>query len=62
MFNENNIVEHSRDDQESKAMPGHEMRSQNSLLRTVLEPNLIGKDLESKLRWEEIVKRNIGEL
>lgn len=40
------------------------MRSQNSLLRAVLEHNPVGKrTLErSKLRWEDIVNRDVVEL
>lgn len=41
---------------------GHEMWSQNCLLRTTLEQNPVGKRPlgRPKLRWENIVKRNVN--
>lgn len=40
------------------------MRSQNSLLRMVLEQNSVGKRPlgRPKLRWEDLIKRDIEDL
>lgn len=43
---------------------GHAMRSQNSLVRAVLDQNPIGKRPlgRPKMRWEDIVKMDVEEL
>jgi len=62
IYNENNIVETIK----KRRLPwaGHAMRSQNSLLRMVLEPNpLVKRPLgRPTLRWEDIVKRDVEDL
>jgi hypothetical protein len=62
IFNEKNIVETIK--KKRLRWAGHAMRSQNSLLRMVLEQNPVGKrPLERpKLRWEDLVKRDIEDL
>ncbi len=62
MFNENNIVETIK--KGKLRWVRHAMRSQNSLLITLLEQSQIGKiPLERpKLRWKHIVKKDVREL
>ncbi|VVC32745.1 Hypothetical protein CINCED_3A013132 [Cinara cedri] len=62
IFNENNIAETIK--KKRLRLAGHAMRSQNSLLRMVLEQNPVGKrPLERpKFRWEDLVTRDIEDL
>lgn len=61
MFNENYLVEAIEKMRMRRA--GRAIKSQN-LYRTVLEWNPVGKRLlgRPKLRWENIVKRDVEEL
>jgi hypothetical protein len=62
IFNENNITKTIKKIRLRWA--GHAMRSQNSLLRIVLEQNQVGKRSlgRPKLRWEDLVKRSVEDL
>ncbi|KAF0713618.1 Uncharacterized protein FWK35_00031676, partial [Aphis craccivora] len=62
MVNENNIVETIK--KGKLRWVRHAMKSQNSLLRTMLEQSAIGKRPlgRPKLRWKHIVKRDVREL
>ncbi|KAE9539532.1 hypothetical protein AGLY_004784 [Aphis glycines] len=62
IFNENNIAETIK--KKRLQWAGHAIRSQNSLLRMVLEQNPVGKRPlgRPKLRWEDLVKRDIEDL
>jgi hypothetical protein len=62
IFNENNIAETIK--KKRLRWAGHAIRSQNSLLRMVLEQNPVGKRPlgRPKLRWEDLVKRDIEDL
>jgi hypothetical protein len=62
IFIENNVAETIK--KRRLRWAGHAMRSQNSLLKIVLEQNPVGKRPlgRPKLRWEDIVKRDIEDL
>lgn len=63
IFNENNIAETIK--KRRLRWAGHVMRSQNSLLRMVLEQNPVGKRplRRPKLRWEDNkVKKHVEDL
>jgi len=62
MLNENNIVETIKKKRLRRA--GYAIRSQNSLPRMVLKQNPVRKKplRRPKLRWEDIVKKDVEEL